>query len=91
MENIHICCPKCHWEPDGQPYWQCVCGTRWDTFSTGARCPGCGKVWEYTRCPELPGGCNEWSQHLAWYHGLDDMVMQMLDEVREQKQVKANK
>jgi hypothetical protein len=29
MDNIHICCPKCKWEPDRQLYWQCTCGTNW--------------------------------------------------------------
>jgi hypothetical protein len=74
MENIEIRCPKCNWEPDGKPYWQCTCGIQWDTFSTGARCPGCGKVWEDTQCILHAGGCGGWSPHLDWYKGLEEVV-----------------
>ena len=83
LEDIHIRCPKCKWEPDGQPYWQCTCGTVWDTFSTGARCPGCGKVWEYTQCIEHAGGCNAYSPHLDWYEGLHDTIEKLKEEIKE--------
>lgn len=79
LDNIRIRCPKCDWEPDGQPYWMCECGTQWDTFSTGGRCPGCGKVWEYTQCILFAGGCDAWSPHLDWYENLDNVV----EEARE--------
>ncbi|HTL08642.1 MAG TPA: hypothetical protein VL307_10310 [Chitinophagaceae bacterium] len=74
LNDIHICCPACHWEPDGKPYWQCSCGTSWNTFATAARCPGCGKVWERTQCVEHAGGCNAYSLHEDWYRGLDTIV-----------------
>jgi len=83
IDNIKIRCPKCEWEPDGKPYWQCSCGTVWDTFSTGARCPACHKVWDYTQCIEHAGGCNAFSPHLDWYSGLDDMVKLLKEEIRE--------
>ncbi|MEO5684127.1 MAG: hypothetical protein ABIQ88_15900 [Chitinophagaceae bacterium] len=83
LDDIQICCPKCAWQPDGQPYWQCSCGTVWDTFSTGARCPGCGKVWQYTQCIQHAGGCHSRSPHLNWYKGLDDIIEQLKEEVKE--------
>jgi hypothetical protein len=66
--------PKCKWEPDGKPHWQCTCGTVWDTFSTAARCPSCGKVWEYMQCIEAASGCNAISLHLDWYEGLGETI-----------------
>jgi hypothetical protein len=83
MEQIRIRCPKCTWEPDGRPYWQCTCGVNWDSFATGARCPGCGKVWEETQCVRYAGGCEAWSPHLDWYEGLDDIVEKLKEEIRE--------
>jgi len=83
MDNIRIRCPKCNWEHDGQPYWHCSCGNVWDTFSTGARCPRCSKVWEDTQCPGQPGGCVEWSPHLDWYEGLDGIVRKLKEEIKE--------
>ncbi len=83
MDNIHIRCPKCKWEPDGQPYWQCTCNTNWNTFATGARCPKCRKVWEDSQCVKHAGGCNKWSPHLDWYGGLDDMVNKLKEEIKE--------
>lgn len=83
MENIKVCCPKCSWEPDGSPYWQCSCGYCWDTFSTGGRCPSCKLVWEKTQCIDDAGGCNAWSRHLDWYHGLEDIVQSVKEEILE--------
>jgi len=83
LKDIHICCPRCQWEPDGKPYWQCGCGVVWDTFSTGARCPGCGKVWKRTQCIQHAGGCNAYSLHLDWYKGLDDIIEKLREEIKE--------
>jgi len=83
MSDIHICCPKCNWEPDGKPYWKCTCGHEWDTFSTAARCPACGKIWEDTRCVPIAGGCGAWSPHLDWYRGLDDIINKLKEEILE--------
>ena len=83
MENILIRCPRCKWEPDGKPYWQCTCKHIWNTFATGARCPKCGKVWEDTACPSAGGGCKKWSPHLDWYEGLDEMVEALKKEIKE--------
>jgi predicted RNA-binding Zn-ribbon protein involved in translation (DUF1610 family) len=58
-----ICCPKCSWEPDGHAYWTCSCGISWNTFETYGKCPGCGKIWRDTQCPE----CVKWSPHADWY------------------------
>ena len=86
MDSIRIRCPKCNWEPDGKPYWQCSCGHVWDTFSTGGRCPACQKVWEDTKCPGHVGGCDKWSPHLDWYENLDDIV----DEIRQETVMPVN-
>jgi hypothetical protein len=84
MDNVEIYCPKCHWVPDGKPHWRCTCGTVWDTFSTGARCPGCGKVWGYTRCVSpKKGGCGSRSPHLDWYHGLTNIFDKLKAEIKE--------
>jgi len=85
MDNIKIHCPKCHWEPDGKPYWSCSCGMHWDTFATGGRCPKCGKVWSKTQCVEPAGGCNLWSPHLDWYENLDDISEEVLSLLKEAK------
>lgn len=86
---ITIRCPKCNWQPDGLPHWQCTCGTVWDSFETAARCPGCGKVWEDTQCvsPQY-GGCTQWSPHLDWYEGLDEAVAQLKEEIKESWKIK---
>jgi hypothetical protein len=83
MDKIEIRCPKCGWEPDGKPHWYCTCGMNWDTFSTGARCPRCAKLWSYTQCPRKPGGCGGRSPHLDWYCGLDDVLNRLKEEIRE--------
>ncbi len=81
MDDIKICCPKCSWEPDGGDHWECSCGFCWDTFSTGGRCPACKIVWEKTQCIEDAGGCNAWSPHLDWYHGLEAIVRSVKEEI----------
>lgn len=58
-----IACPKCSWEPDGHAHWTCSCGISWNTFETYGKCPGCGKIWRDTQCPE----CAKWSPHVDWY------------------------
>jgi len=83
MDNIRIRCPKCNWEPDGKPYWRCECGHVWNTFATGARCPKCHKVHEYTSCVLKAGGCREMSPHLDWYEGLDDIVNALKQSIKE--------
>jgi hypothetical protein len=84
MNDIRIRCPKCKWQPDGGPHWQCTCGCQWNTFDTGARCPACGKVWQYTQCVDpLIGGCERISPHLDWYDGLDDVVRELEREWAE--------
>ena len=74
-----IRCPKCHWQPDRASTWVCIsgpgpeppfdsCGTAWNTFDTGGRCPGCSHQWQWTTCLH----CHEWSPHLDWYEDRDD-------------------
>ncbi|WP_336517212.1 hypothetical protein [Pollutibacter soli] len=83
MDDLKIRCPKCHWQPDGKPHWSCSCGTIWDTFSTGGRCPGCGKQWHDTQCIVDAGGCQSWSPHLDWYENLDDFVEEVKEVLKE--------
>jgi hypothetical protein len=77
MEDVHISCPKCNWEPDGGAYWQCTCYYVWNTFETGGRCPACGKVWKDTQCIS----CDRWSPHLDWYKGLESIVDVLKEEI----------
>ena len=91
MDNIKICCPKCNWEPDGKPYWQCSCGTRWNTFATGGRCPSCKKIWEQTQCIMDAGGCLAWSPHLDWYNGLDNIINALKEEIKKNWSVPAER
>jgi hypothetical protein len=69
-----IRCPRCHWRPSAFSRWCCLgsgtpeasfegCGTVWNTFETGGRCPGCDHQWRWTSCLR----CGEWSLHDDWY------------------------
>jgi hypothetical protein len=69
-----IRCPRCHWRPSPSSRWSCLgsgtpewsfegCGTVWNTFETGGRCPGCDHQWRWTSCLR----CGEWSLHDDWY------------------------
>ena len=77
--DVKIACPKCDWEPDGQPYWMCdECATTFDTFETTAICPGCRKHFEETQCID----CKEFSPHLDWYRNLDSWLRLQLERLR---------
>lgn len=72
MKKVHISCPKCGWEPDETCKWRCsVCKTVWNTFTTKADCPGCGKVYEDTICLKSKGGCGQISPHKDWYQEVE--------------------
>lgn len=69
-----IRCPLCKWRPKPTHRWFCApcdqpefflagCGTRWNTFATRGRCPGCGHQWRWTACLNCAG----WSLHQEWY------------------------
>jgi hypothetical protein len=75
-----IRCPICAWQPDSGSRWSCdwsgapepffhSCGTVWNTFTTGGRCPGCTHQWRWTSCLR----CGGWSPHLDWYVDPDDL------------------
>ena len=60
-------CPTCGAAPPIYPYWMCSkCGTKFDTFVTGARCPQCGTTFELTRCTE----CGNAHPLSAWQVGV---------------------
>lgn len=84
MKDLEIACPKCNWEPDGGEYWQCDCGQVWDTFTTAAKCPKCGKQHKQTACIPWAGGCTAMSPHLDWYRNLDDILRRNLEEINEE-------
>jgi hypothetical protein len=77
--NLEIYCPRCHWEPDGEAHWACVCGCVWNTFDTAGVCPQCRHRWHVTGCPTDPGGCGAYSPHEDWYHGLDEQIAEMVE------------
>ena len=69
-----IRCPLCAWQPEPSTLWACECqgtpeptfrscGTLWNTFATGGKCPGCAHQWKWTSCPR----CEQWSLHQDWY------------------------
>lgn len=73
-----IRCPHCKWQPLPSSRWSCYaqgtpepffqsCGTVWNTFSTGGRCPGCHHQWRWTSCLR----CSQWSLHIDWYETTD--------------------
>ncbi|MBX2843576.1 MAG: DUF4272 domain-containing protein [Flammeovirgaceae bacterium] len=61
--DLIIQCSNCEWRPDGEIYWACSCGHRWNTFLTKAKCPKCKTQWEKTWCP----GCRKSTPHADWY------------------------
>ncbi|CAG0985924.1 hypothetical protein BURK1_02002 [Burkholderiales bacterium] len=69
MRKPDIRCPACRWRPGAEARWTCLpaCGTVWNTFSTGGRCPGCGARWHRTQCL----ACGVVSPHRDWYRDPD--------------------
>ncbi len=66
----YIWCPLCRWEPDENNEWYCDnCGTYWNTFRTGGRCPTCQKLWTETVCLK----CQKTSSHRSWYKIMKSM------------------
>ena len=74
LSTPRIRCPICAWQPHSSSSWLCwsgpgpeppfeACGTTWNTFETGGRCPGCSHQWQWTTCLR----CGEWSRHVDWY------------------------
>lgn len=61
--DLHIQCPVCEWNPDGEKHWACSCGYKWNTFETTGKCPKCNTQWKKTSCP----GCGKSTPHSAWY------------------------
>jgi Zn-dependent protease len=62
--HLDAACPTCGTPPLAAPLWSCdECGQSFDTFLTQARCPGCGKVFDSTRCLE----CYQAHPMEAWY------------------------
>jgi len=46
-----LSCPSCRTSPPVGAFWGCGrCGTRFDTFESGATCPACGMAFAATRC-----------------------------------------
>ncbi|MEJ7863383.1 MAG: hypothetical protein WKF90_17265 [Pyrinomonadaceae bacterium] len=69
-----IRCPLCEWQPKSSTRWTCgscghpeyfydACGTEWNTFATGGKCPSCTHQWKWTMCLR----CFGWALHADWY------------------------
>ena len=69
------------WQPPESTLWACQsfgtpepyfggCGTLWNTFSTGGKCPGCSHQWKWTSCPH----CHDWSLHEDWYEEIASLL-----------------
>jgi hypothetical protein len=55
-------CPSCEAHPLCGPLWQCdECHARFDTFDFKAQCPGCGKQFPLTKCPECQAAHPYWA------------------------------
>lgn len=68
MENAarhrDAACPSCGQHPLEGPFWVCEeCRTGFDTFAHQGSCPGCGRQYSITTCPECQHGHPLW----AWY------------------------
>ncbi|MEB2778371.1 DUF4272 domain-containing protein [Algoriphagus sp. D3-2-R+10] len=63
QNDLIIQCPVCEWNPDGEKYWACSCGHKWDTFKTKGKCPKCNTQWKDTWCP----ACGKSKPHSDWY------------------------
>ena len=62
-------CPSCGFNPPVGNYWTCdECGTRFDTFSCRSQCPGCGKLFRITMCPE----CFQRHPIGEWFAAVED-------------------
>lgn len=69
---MQLKCPNCAYIPDGGEDWNCqACGSEFDMFVAGGRCPSCDFVHELTPCIPWKGGCDRISPHLDWYSGID--------------------
>ena len=56
-------CPRCHSAPPLGEFWKCrQCGTSFDTFRTGAACPGCSSRYDVTTCLD----CRESRPMMEW-------------------------
>jgi Zn-dependent protease len=55
-------CPQCKAAPPLGNFWRCACGTMFDTFETGGRCPKCARSYQGTACNE----CGKMSPHAAF-------------------------
>ncbi|MEO5977292.1 MAG: hypothetical protein ABIS36_22435 [Chryseolinea sp.] len=83
MSDVTVRCPKCEWKPGPDDKWKCSCGHQWNTFATAGRCPSCGKIWKDTQCFAPPLGCSQWSPHVDWYDGLDEIVRKLVEEIEK--------
>lgn len=79
MSELQIRCPKCEWEPDGRPHWQCSCGHIWNTFDTQGKCPKCKMIHRSTQCIPFAGGCSGISPHHDWYADLENISLEELE------------
>ncbi len=60
-----VACPTCKTAPLQGNYWQCnQCGTKFDTFLSGAHCPQCGIHFPETACLD----CGRASPITEWAH-----------------------
>jgi Zn-dependent protease len=60
----NVACPGCGAAPIKGNFWTCdQCGTRFDTFDHQAICPGCGRYFSTTACPN----CGQWNPLADWY------------------------
>jgi len=72
VDGANVSCPICGWEPSEGDIWVCdLCRTRWNTFETHGKCPGCGKQFIDTQCSRSRGGCGQMSLNAEWYQRVE--------------------
>lgn len=74
MNLPRVRCPRCSWEPDGEPHWTCTCGNPWDILRYHGRCPACNAREELVVCPD----CVVASPILHWYEDASAALDELL-------------
>ncbi len=73
-----IKCPHCAFTPQGERDWNCqACSSEFDMFEQAGDCTVCGFNHQQTPCIPWRDGCEQTSDHLDWYSGIDDKLFEL--------------
>jgi hypothetical protein len=77
VDGANVSCPFCGWKPQEGDLWVCdECKTKWNTFQTHGKCPGCDKQFIDTQCKKSSGGCGQVSLNVEWYNSPESVKPQ---------------